>query len=265
MHELLKNLMTEEEFNSLNSLERMAIETEARKVNGYLDWHILTRYGNFTEDTIRKFADRIDWTEVSRYPHIGEAFIEEFKDKLNWSELSQYHRFNKDQLLQYIDYIDWDRAPTFQPAIDEDVIDAVMTSSKKDEFNWHGALVNIPMSETFLEKYAVKANKWEIVSYYQDLSEKFMEKFADKLNWNYISQKQHLSRKFMVKHFDKLNKFWLKQYQKNWDDDIEKEYEFYKAENNWMKDQNFLNEVKVAFTKYGYDFDIFSKFFTNNL
>lgn len=255
MNEFIKKLMTEEEFNSLNSLERMAIEAEARKANGYLDWHILTRYGNFTEDTVRKFADRIDWNEVSHYKHIREAFIEEFKDKLNWQELTQYHRFNKDQLLQYIDYIDWDRAPTFQPAIDEDVIDVVMASSKKDEFNWHGALVNIPMSETFLEKYAVKANKWEIVSYYQDLSEKFMEKFADKLNWNYISQKQHLSRNFMVKHFDKLNKFWLKQYQKNWDDNIEKDYKLSKDSNAWLNDQNFLTDLRALLTKYGYDYN----------
>lgn len=254
MHELLKNLMTEEEFNSLNSLERMAIETEARKANCYLDWHILTRYANFTEDTIRKFADKVDWTEVSRYAHLSDKFIEEFKDKLNWEELTQHHKFSKDMLLKYMEQIDWDRAPTYQHEIDEEVIEAVMSSPKKDQFNWHGALVITPMSETFLEKYAVKANKWEIVSYYQDLSEKFMEKFADKLNWNYISQKQHLSREFMIKHYDKLNPLWLKQYQKNWDDDIEKEYNFFKTMNN----PNFLTELKAVFTKYGYDYNIFN-------
>lgn len=48
-------------------------------------------------------------------------------------------------------------------------------------------------------------------------------------------------------------------------DNIEKEDGFIKAENEWMKDQNLLNEVKETFTKHGYDFDIFSKFFTNNL
>lgn len=259
--------MTEEEFNDLLEPTRMALEGEARKAEDYniLSWSHIIRYCNLPDPVLRKFADRLDWFEVSQRHHLGADFVEEFKDKFDWSELTQYHRFNKDQLLQYIDRIDWDRAPTYQPDIDEEVIDAVMASSKKDEFNWHGALVNIPMSETFLEKYADKANKWEIVSYYQDLSEKFMEKFVDKLNWNYISQKQHLSRNFMVKYFDKLNTLWLKKFQKNWDDDIEKEYEFNKAKNNWMKDQNFLNEVKVAFIKHGYDFDIFSKFFTNNL
>ena len=266
MNEFIKKLMTQEEFNSIAVMDRMAIERESILAKDALTWTLIIRYCNLTEDTLRQFADRLDWHEVSVVgKYLTKQFIEDFKDKLDWSELSQYHMFTKEQLLQYIDYIDWDRAPTFQPAIDEEVIDAVMASSKKDEFNWHGALVKVKMSETFLEKYAVKANKWEIVSYYQNLSEKFMEKFADKLNWNYISQKQHLSRKFMVKHFDKLNALWLKKFQKNWDDDIEKEYEFYKAENNWMKDQNLLNEVKVAFAKHGYDFDIFSKFFTNNL
>ena len=78
MNKFIKKLMTEEEFNSIAVMDRMAIETEARKANSYLDWHILTRYANFREDTIRQLADKVDWTEVSRYPHIREAFIEEF-------------------------------------------------------------------------------------------------------------------------------------------------------------------------------------------
>lgn len=197
-----------------------------------------------------------NWMKISCQP-LSEEFIDKHKDKLEWADVSQFTIFTKEQLLKYVNYIDWDRAPVYQKNVDEEVIDIVMASSKKNEFSWHGALVHVKMSEAFIEKYAdeiTKANKWDIVSYYQTLSEKFIEKYADKLNWNYISQKQNLSREFMVKHYDKLNPTWLKQYQKNWDEEIEKEYNFFKTMNN----PNFLTELKAVFTKYGYDYNIFN-------
>lgn len=258
MNEFVKKLMTEEEFNSVYAMDRMAIEKEADFAKDAVSWTLIIRYCNLTEGTLRKFTDRLDWREVSQYKYLSNDFINEFKDKLDWHELSQYHQFSENQLIKYVDRIDWDRAPTYQPKVDEEVIEAVLNSPKKDELNWHGALVKVKFSEQFLEKHyddIVKANKWELVAYFQDLSEKFMEKFADTLNWNYLSQKQHLSRNFMVKHFDKLNKFWLKQYQKNWDENIEKDYELTKNSNAWLNDQNFLTDLRALLTKYGYDYN----------
>lgn len=258
MNKFMKNLMTEEEFNSVNSMDREVLERQADVYKEDFNWRYACRYCNLTEDTLRKFADRVDWFEVSaNCKFLPTKFIESFKTKLDWRELSQHYPFSKSMLIQYVDYIDWDCAPTFQKSVDEEVIDTVLASSKKDELNWHSVAVLIKLSEKALEKYAdyiTKAQKWDIVSYYQDLSEKFILKYADKLNWNYISQKQHLSREFMVKHFDKINPTWAKQYQKNWDEDIEKEYNFFKTMNN----PNFLTELKAVFTKYGYDYNIFN-------
>lgn len=191
----------------------------------YVSWRIVTRYCNLTEDFIRKYADKVDWVEVSSYKNLTPDFIEEFKDKFAWDDLSQHCQMTKAQLLKYVDRIDWDRAPTYQPKIDEEVIDAVLASSKKDEFNWHGALCKVKMSEEFIEKHAAdidKAGKWELVSYYQKLSPEFMDKYDEKMNWNYISQQQKLDEDFIRSHQNKLNPTWLLKFQ-NLSDAMKKE------------------------------------------
>lgn len=192
----------------------------------YVSWRIVTRYCNLSEDFIRKYADLVDWVEVSSYKNLSPEFVEEFKDRFDWSDLSQHCQMSKEQLLKYVDRIDWDRAPTYQPKIDEEVIEAVLKSSKKDEFNWHGALVKVKMSEDFIEKHAddiTKANKWELVSYYQKLSPAFMDKYSDKMNWNYISQQQKLDEDFIRSHQNKLNPTWLLKFQTHISDALKKE------------------------------------------
>ena len=270
MNEFIKKLMTEEEFNSVCIVDREAIEKEANFAEDMLSWPLVIRNHNLTEDTLRKFVDRLDWYRVSQYKNLTLEFINEFKDKLDWDELSRYHVFSEDQLIWYVDRIDWDLAPTFQPNVNEKVIEAVLNSSKKDELNWHGALCKVKFSEQFLKKYCddiVKANKWEIVSYYQKLSEDFMEKFADTLNWNYLSQKQVMSRDFMIKHFDKINTAWAKKFQKNWDDNIEKDVEAYKILCNTDHktiEQNFMSELKNLMEKYGYEMNTLKQLIINN-
>lgn len=257
MNEYIAKLMTEEEFNSLSKKEKNAIEKFSNLYKSTFDWLYLTNHGELTEDSIRKFADRVNWDIISERKNLTDKFIEDFKDKLNWVSFTRYQKFNKEQLIKYVNYINWDMAPVYQPLMDEEIIDVVMASPKKDELNWHGVAVMIKMSEQFIEKYAdaiTKANKWELISYYQTLSEEFMERHADILNWNYLCQKQNFSREFMVKHFDKLNTMWAKKYQKNWDDNIEKDYERYKLNiDPENKNKRFLIELKELMDRYEYD------------
>ena len=49
----------------------------------------------------------------------------------------------------------------------------------------------------------------EVISYYQNLSEEFIEKHSDKLDWYYISSQQNLSEEFIRKHIDKINTYSL--------------------------------------------------------
>lgn len=201
------------------------IETFADKVN----WRLVTRYCKLSEDFMRKYEDKVDWVEVSSYETLSDKFVDDFADRFNWSDLSQHLAMSKKMILKYIERMDWDRAPFYQKKIDEDVVEAVLASNKKDELNWHGLMCRAwyHWSEEFLEKHdedLKKADKWDLACYYQKLSEPFLEKYGDRMNWNYISQRQELSKEFMLKHKDKLNFTWLKKHQKNFDADIQKAY-----------------------------------------
>ena len=62
------------------------------------------------------------------------------------------------------------------------------------------------LSEKFIEKYQDKIN-WNLISKNQNvkLSESLIEKYQDKINWNNISEYQLLSENFIKKYQDKIN------------------------------------------------------------
>ena len=58
----------------------------------------------------------------------------------------------------------------------------------------------------------INEDGWYFLSKFK-LSEEFIEKYQDKVNWDNISQFQSLSEEFMEKHFDKLNSKLISEYQ----------------------------------------------------
>jgi len=80
------------------------------------------------------------------------------------------------------------------------------------------------LSENFLDKYAAKFTDdcWYHISYYQMISEQFIEKYSDKLRWAGISLAQELSEQFMEKHSDKLTWDYISMSQKLSEDFIER-------------------------------------------
>jgi len=63
-----------------------------------------------------------------------------------------------------------------------------------------------PMTESFIEKYKDKVD-WVYISSYQKLSEGFIEKFKDRVDWFHISRTQKLSESFIEKYKNKVN--WI--------------------------------------------------------
>ena len=59
------------------------------------------------------------------------------------------------------------------------------------------------LSEPFIERHAERLD-WVNISCYQSLSEPFIEKFAERLEWGCISHYQSLSEPFMEKHAERL-------------------------------------------------------------
>lgn len=61
------------------------------------------------------------------------------------------------------------------------------------------------LSEQFIEKHKNLVN-WTAISKYQKLSESFIEKYNDDVNWyNILVYQKHLSDKFKEKHMRKVS------------------------------------------------------------
>ena len=98
----------------------------------------------------------------------------------------------------------------------------------KYKFDWDIFLKLQKLSESFIEKYIDNVN-WRHISIYQKLSEDFIEKHCDEVNWNCISRYQTLSEEFIEKYIDKVDWFYISIYQKLSEEFIEK----YKDKVNW--------------------------------
>jgi hypothetical protein len=59
------------------------------------------------------------------------------------------------------------------------------------------------LSEEFIEKFEDKVD-WYWISFSQKLSEQFIEKYKDKVNWRLVNKYQELYPEFVAKHIDKI-------------------------------------------------------------
>lgn len=73
-----------------------------------------------------------------------------------------------------------------------------------ENFSFYNLAAQMPLTEAFIEKYSEYLN-WTEVSWYQNLSEDFIEKNIDKISFINISARQKLSVEFIRKHKDKLD------------------------------------------------------------
>ena len=51
-------------------------------------------------------------------------------------------------------------------------------------------------------------NDWNLISSYHYLTEDFIIKYQNKVNWNWIARRQKLSLSFIKKHLDMLSDFY---------------------------------------------------------
>ena len=96
----------------------------------------------------------------------------------------------------------------------EDIVKIVTYSSYHNLFLfWNYISGYQKLSEAFIEKYADKVD-WYCISAYQQLSEDFINKYSDMVDWENISIYQKLSETFIEKYADKVNWICISIYQK---------------------------------------------------
>jgi hypothetical protein len=174
----------------------------------YVDWDMISQYQVLSEAFIETHGNRVNWDLISQYQVLSEAFIEAHEKLLNWSYLSIYQKLTEKMIIAHRFDMNWFIVITHQTIsgwllewcyghyIKHD------NSAARYLMDW--ICEHQKITESFIIKYEDTIN-WNLVSRYQDLTEHCIILFKDKVNWDYISLYQKLSYPFIKKNIDLLN------------------------------------------------------------
>lgn len=154
------------------------IEKYCNKIN----WKMLSYNKSYDEIFIKKYFDKLDIDLICRFQKLSEEFIREFYKKLNPSIMQQYQKLPQDLIINNRPDFDIFMLCTFQN-----------------------------LTEDFIEGNIWSFNEmcWDMISKYQILSEYFIAKYIDVLNWSSIIECQNLTEKFILNNSKKFNKNWI--------------------------------------------------------
>jgi hypothetical protein len=101
----------------------------------------------------------------------------------------------------------------FTKSISENELRNIIKDKEISQANWNCISANQNLSEKFIRDFQDKVN-WYNVSIYQKLSEEFIKEFQDNVNWKYISKYQKLSEDFIKEFQDNINWDYISEFQK---------------------------------------------------
>ena len=123
------------------------------------------------------------WFIVSGYDYINSVFMRRYEQYLNWRKISENNtNIPTDLLIAHAGILDWRNI-------------------------WH----EYKFSESELEKIidamtgALAYFDWCSISSDQDLTEAFMDKYANNINWAFIAMYQNMSYDFLIRHKSRIN------------------------------------------------------------
>jgi len=149
-----------------------------------------------SEDFIRRHENQVDWKFVSRCHQIAFDFIMEFKHRIHWDFLC-YNGFVSDEMKNLVRVIKKikKRYSTMEPIFNK-YIDWDEVSSQ-------------PLSDVFIRKYKDKLN-WYCLSLYQNFYKypELIIEFRDRIIWRNIFKNKRLPEKIIELFADRVD--WSK-------------------------------------------------------
>ena len=181
-------------------------------------WEEITVHSKLSEDFIREYKEKLNLSSVIYHQKVSKDFLREIMlecDDIFWRNFSSSDSINNTYFNEFKHKIHWtnildDRASSITVnEIEKYFYDILNYITEKNAHTWEkNSLSKYPyLTEQFIEKHSDWLD-WGFISYYQTLSEKFIEQHKDKIDWYLISERQKLSEKFILKYKNKLN--WQK-------------------------------------------------------
>lgn len=159
--------------------------------------------GLINENFIRRYADTINWKTVSNSrADLSIGFLREFKDKIDWQRYFYNHTPTQKFVEEFRDVIPLSTV-IYKVKMTEDFIRRYRIELEKYYSFWSSICETQDLSEEFIEEFADKVN-WKVISYRQKLSRRMIEKYADKLDWKYMIANQKFDQKFIEKHIEHI-------------------------------------------------------------
>jgi len=255
-----KNKLVENKFDidkimiNVTNLSEEFMELMIEEYNE-LDFYFLLRNQDLSMEFINKYQDKIInedmWDTLEENQVLSEEFIDNNQDKLNWTNLSVWQKLSEEFIEKHIDLINWEEISINQK-LSEGFI-------KKHYKNLDIGLIILyqDIDEKLINKYIKDSNKNIIGSLIGNkiLTEEFMEKHKDDLDWYQVSITQNLSEEFIIKYMEYFSYKTISIYQKLSEEFIEKyidELDIDLLSLNQDLSERFIekNISKINFKKY---------------
>lgn len=188
-----------------NNLDDKFVRKKADKINWELNREDLSRRC-WDVEFINEYADNFIW-ELLPVAHLNDAkFINQYRKRINWDALS-YELRSERFIDVFHEYVVWENIPA-KKFSDNFVL------KHCEELYWPNVIIDHLDEETLdkcdqkLKKYkgdrknAHRQLAWSRISRKPELSEEFIQKHQDKVDWDVIAHRKDLSKKFRKK-FDK--------------------------------------------------------------
>lgn len=181
----------------VDNLSNEMIINHSDEINWVLNRNDLSKR-KWEEEFIAKYADNFSWKDLPVY-HLPPKFLNKHKDKINWEDLSCEVRSEK-FIKVFHNFVCWQNLPAKKYS------DAFAIEFK-DKIYWPKVEID-QFSETTIEACCDNPMfPWNRVSRMDNLSEAFMKKHRDSLDWEIIAKKKNLSKTFRKEFASKLEKY----------------------------------------------------------
>ncbi len=159
-----------------------------------------------TELTIQLLMNETSWEKLSMNQNLSNKFIERYQEHLNWNLICEWHKLTQQFIKQYYKYINWSQVCN-RGYVDDEILDTYfMELYTNPNFGYifstnKNTTVTCYLIERYVKEGYFNSNLFKHLSDYKYLTDDFIKKYSDKLDWNNLSEGIHMTENVISKNF----------------------------------------------------------------
>ncbi len=211
---------------SVDFIEEHIINNQYVQMDKECIWRFIIMCQNLNEKFLRKYENKIDkfslWHAVflnqiglsesflndfihrsflfaSEVKDLPINIIEKFKNKLNWDRISKYHVLSDEFYQRFKKKLN--NNMIYNPTINRNIFDHIEVLLYDQDIR----LASRTLSEDMLNYIEKHYIDWEVVAARGDISEEFLIKNKQNINFDGLSRIREYSTKFIIQNHHKIN------------------------------------------------------------